>query len=136
MSDLTFNVPAMREALDKKNAAQQVYFYLFDYSPRRSWLVDGVGHATDIAALFSDVNFGNVGKDFPEMLANFVKNGVPSIGNMTIPEVENDSISYLRIMQNSKVEKNLWPDRLQFWNQQLKKYNFDWPSYGNYKNLL
>uniref|UniRef100_A0AC34PXD2 Carboxylesterase type B domain-containing protein n=2 Tax=Panagrolaimus sp. JU765 TaxID=591449 RepID=A0AC34PXD2_9BILA len=80
MSDLTFNIPAMREAFDKKNSGHQVYFYVFDYTPRQSWLIDGVGHATDIAALFTDVNFGKVGQDFPDMIANFVKNGMPNFG--------------------------------------------------------
>uniref|UniRef100_A0A914R0N2 Carboxylesterase type B domain-containing protein n=1 Tax=Panagrolaimus davidi TaxID=227884 RepID=A0A914R0N2_9BILA len=138
-SDLTFNIPQMREALQKAKAGSDVYFYVYDYLPEmlKNELLEGTAHGYEFINFnggypgFPEVDWKNsavagVQKTFIDMFVNFVKNGVPSGETFSAVKVTS-KLSYVKINTNSEMKDNLWPERLQFWDSMAKTYGFDLP---------
>uniref|UniRef100_A0A914R2S4 Carboxylesterase type B domain-containing protein n=1 Tax=Panagrolaimus davidi TaxID=227884 RepID=A0A914R2S4_9BILA len=146
MSDVHFNVPALREAKLRSKNGTPTYFLLFDYnidvSDNSSKYIRGSAHGDDVATLFGslykkikiDENGKNVQKKFSELIANFIKNGVPSIGSIKVPQITTNNFQYIHINENPSVKSSLWKERLEFWNSIGKKYGFDLASGNQMKN--
>uniref|UniRef100_A0AC34RHI0 Carboxylic ester hydrolase n=1 Tax=Panagrolaimus sp. JU765 TaxID=591449 RepID=A0AC34RHI0_9BILA len=138
LSDVAFNIATMREAVHKKLAGNDVYFYIIDFESEPNPLVDGTGHSSDHIALFGgndlvpDVPFTGefeiATDNLAKLLVNFAKNEIPSVGNLIVPQIKANEIPFIRINVKPNLEENLWADRLEFWDQHSKKYGFDWPS--------
>uniref|UniRef100_A0A914QMU2 Carboxylesterase type B domain-containing protein n=1 Tax=Panagrolaimus davidi TaxID=227884 RepID=A0A914QMU2_9BILA len=87
ISDVNFNIPALREAKARAAAGQKVYFYLYTYvNPKyKSKYFDAVAHADELPNLFDapvgkqnielEGEEGNVQKKFAELFVNFARNG-------------------------------------------------------------
>jgi carboxylesterase type B len=87
ISDVNFNIPALREAKARATAGQKVYFYLYTYvNPKyKSKYFDAVAHADELPNLFDapvgkqnielEGEEGNVQKKFAELFVNFARNG-------------------------------------------------------------
>uniref|UniRef100_A0A914QLH1 Carboxylic ester hydrolase n=1 Tax=Panagrolaimus davidi TaxID=227884 RepID=A0A914QLH1_9BILA len=146
MSDVHFNVPALREAKLKSKNETPTYFLLFDYnidvSDNSSKYIRGSAHGDDVATLFgslykkikTDENGKNVQKKFSEIIANFIKTGVPSIGSIKVPQITKKNFQYIHMNEKPSVKSNLWKERLEFWNNIGKKYGFDLASGNQMKN--
>uniref|UniRef100_A0AC34FFT9 Carboxylesterase type B domain-containing protein n=1 Tax=Panagrolaimus sp. ES5 TaxID=591445 RepID=A0AC34FFT9_9BILA len=144
-SDLTFNIPAMREALQKAAAGHEIYFFVYDFSPEiiksenELKIFEGAGHGFDYANIFGnppdgpfidwkDPDIAKVQKLYADLFINFAKTGIPSSAGVTVAKVTTDSkLPYLYINVNSEMKENLWPDRFQFWDKMAKEYGFDLP---------
>uniref|UniRef100_A0A914QLJ3 Carboxylesterase type B domain-containing protein n=1 Tax=Panagrolaimus davidi TaxID=227884 RepID=A0A914QLJ3_9BILA len=91
-SDLTFNIPVMREALYKAAAGHEIYFFVYDFSPEiiktfnKMEIFDGAGHGFDFANIFgvpkggppldwSDPEIAKVQKFYIDLFVNFAKTG-------------------------------------------------------------
>ena len=88
-SDLNFNIPQMREALQKAEAGHEVYFYVYDYTPEvlKHELLEGAGHGTEFSNFFgnsmgifpdppkNDTVVAKVTEAFIDLFVNFVKTG-------------------------------------------------------------
>uniref|UniRef100_A0AC34GKB1 Carboxylesterase type B domain-containing protein n=1 Tax=Panagrolaimus sp. ES5 TaxID=591445 RepID=A0AC34GKB1_9BILA len=87
MSDLNFNVPALREANLKAKNKNPTFFYVFDYNgdiadtaPKQA---RGASHGADIINLFGGLykeiqlneNGRKVQQKFVELIGSFIKNG-------------------------------------------------------------
>lgn len=87
ISDVNFNIPALREAKTRAAAGQSVYFYLYTYiNPKyKSKYFDGVSHADELPCFFDapvgkpNVELkgeeGDVQKKFAELFVNFARIG-------------------------------------------------------------
>uniref|UniRef100_A0A914PUA6 Carboxylic ester hydrolase n=1 Tax=Panagrolaimus davidi TaxID=227884 RepID=A0A914PUA6_9BILA len=88
-SDISFNIPAIREAKLKVAAGQNVYFYVYSFVPESSnhHLFDGAGHASELSNFFGPMRLNffytfpmkkdaeKVQKTMVDLLVNFAKNG-------------------------------------------------------------
>jgi len=59
---------------------------------------------------------------------NFAKTGTPKLGDTMIPKIGNNDFPVIRVNQNPKLEKNLWNDKLEFWDNLRDEFGYDWPS--------
>uniref|UniRef100_A0AC34FVF1 Carboxylesterase type B domain-containing protein n=1 Tax=Panagrolaimus sp. ES5 TaxID=591445 RepID=A0AC34FVF1_9BILA len=137
MSDLNFNIPALREAVLKAKNDNPTYFYVYDYNiditdmgPK---LVKGAAHGSAVVNLFGglykpiqiDESGKKVQKSFVDLIANFIKNGTPSTDSITVPSITPESFQYIDVGVETAVKKDLWKDRLDFWNRIGPKYGYD-----------
>uniref|UniRef100_A0AC34FH62 Carboxylic ester hydrolase n=1 Tax=Panagrolaimus sp. ES5 TaxID=591445 RepID=A0AC34FH62_9BILA len=146
MSDVHFNIPALREAILKAKNQYPTYFYLFDYnidsSDNSSKYVQGSAHIEDVVTLFGslykevkiDKNGKKVQKQFAELIENFVKTGIPSMGTINVPRIIPNSFKYIQINKKPSIKADLWKHRLEFWNNIGNKYGFDLASGEQIKN--
>ena len=86
-SDVTFNVPGLREARAKAASGHKVYFYLYTFLPAnlQQPQIDGVPHATDLINFFGSTlgftalplegDVAKVQKTMVDLFINFAKNG-------------------------------------------------------------
>jgi carboxylesterase type B len=144
-SDLTFNIPAMREALQKAENGSEVYFFVYDFASEelvaklKMDMFEGAGHGADFSNIFgsflgfpspdwNDPKVSKVQKIYADLFVNFAKNGVPSSDGLTVAKVtSNSKLPYIEINVDSKLKENLWPERLQFWDKMAKDFGYDWP---------
>ncbi|KAE9546937.1 hypothetical protein FO519_009852, partial [Halicephalobus sp. NKZ332] len=136
-SDLTFNIPSMREAIQKYRAGHQVYFYIYDFTQTEHPLVDGASHVSDIIALFGtwdpqsgklEEEFERVANRFAETLVSFAKNGVPTCEELIGPKTTDKKIPFIKIGNTVELKEDLWPERLKFWDDLAKEFGYDSPS--------
>uniref|UniRef100_A0AC35F7B4 Carboxylic ester hydrolase n=1 Tax=Panagrolaimus sp. PS1159 TaxID=55785 RepID=A0AC35F7B4_9BILA len=141
-SDISFNIPTIREAKLKFSAGQNVYFYVYSFVPESSkhYLFDGAGHASELSNFFGPMRLNffytfpmekdaeKVQKTMADLFVNFAKNGQPSNDNIKVPPINTlNKTPYVEINANTKIMDNLWEDRIKFWNLHSKKFGFDWP---------
>uniref|UniRef100_A0A914YML8 Carboxylesterase type B domain-containing protein n=1 Tax=Panagrolaimus superbus TaxID=310955 RepID=A0A914YML8_9BILA len=96
-------------------------------------LVQGAAHGSDIVNLFGglyipikmDESGKKVQKKFINLIANFIKNGTPSTDSITVPAITPESFQYIEVGAETIVKKDLWKDRLEFWNRIGPKYGYD-----------
>uniref|UniRef100_A0A914QIL2 Carboxylesterase type B domain-containing protein n=1 Tax=Panagrolaimus davidi TaxID=227884 RepID=A0A914QIL2_9BILA len=137
ISDLNFNIPALREAILKAENKNPTYFYVYDYnvdiSDTAPKLARGLSHGGDIINLFGGLykpielneSGKKVQKKFVNLIANFIKNSTPSTDSITVPAITSDSFSYVFIDAEPTIKKDLWKNRLEFWNKIGPKYGYD-----------
>lgn len=136
ITDILFNIPAMREAVEKAETGSDVFFYIYDYDKLPNLFCEGAGHGSDLVPLFGkssffpdiplEGDFKIVVSTFTDILVSFARDGVPSFDGQTLPKVENGKIPFIQINGNPSIGENLWPERLEFWNNMVKEFNFDW----------
>uniref|UniRef100_A0A914XVY9 Carboxylesterase type B domain-containing protein n=1 Tax=Panagrolaimus superbus TaxID=310955 RepID=A0A914XVY9_9BILA len=141
-SDISFNIPTLREAQLKVAAGQNVHFYVYSFVPEsaKHLLFDGAGHASELSSFFGPMNLNffygfpleddaaKVQKIMVDLFVNFAKTGKPSSGNLKVPSINTpNKIPYIEIDVNTKINDNLWEDRIEFWDRHSKKFGFDWP---------
>uniref|UniRef100_A0AC34FAY6 Carboxylic ester hydrolase n=1 Tax=Panagrolaimus sp. ES5 TaxID=591445 RepID=A0AC34FAY6_9BILA len=141
-SDISFNIPTLREAQLKAAAGQKVYFYVYSFVPESAKhdLFDGAGHASELSNFFGSMklNFfyefplekdaAKVQKTMVDLFVNFARTGIPSSENLEVPSLNTpNKTPYVEIDANTKINNNLWADRIEFWENHSKKFGFDWP---------
>ncbi|KAE9549831.1 hypothetical protein FO519_006965 [Halicephalobus sp. NKZ332] len=136
VSDILFNVPSMREAVEKAETGNDVFFYVYDYDKFSNPFCEGAGHGSDLvpffggSRLFPDIPvegaFEKVVSTFTELFVSFAKDGTPSFNGKELPKVGKNKIPFLHINENPFIGEDLWPERLEFWNSMAKEYNYDW----------
>ena len=108
-----------------------------DYvSPKvKNHFADGAGHCTDMIYIFGNVF---IPEDFTDpiyvklkdqvldIFENFVKSGVPKNSKLTLKKAGNGTVPFAYIRSDISLENNLWPERIDFWNQIMEEYDFDW----------
>ncbi|KAE9549034.1 hypothetical protein FO519_007748 [Halicephalobus sp. NKZ332] len=137
LSDIQFNIPAMREAIQKHKAGHQVYFYVHDFPEMESPLVDGASHASDIITLFGfwfpgidkplEGEYEKFVDRFAEVLVSFAKNGVPTYRELTGSKITDKKIPFIQVGNVTELKEDLWPERLKFWDDLAKEFGYDWP---------
>ena len=87
ISDITFNIPAIREAHMKAASGHKVYFYVYNFVPEKMKhkLIDGAAHASELINLFGAVfnlpelplegEIAKTQKTMVDLFVNFAKNG-------------------------------------------------------------
>lgn len=138
ISDVSFNIPAMREAVQKHKAGHQVYCFIYDFPQVDNPLVDGASHCCDIIALFGawipqldkplEGEYERVVDGFAEVFTSFARNGVPTCRELTASKVTEESIPFINIGKVAELKANLWPERLKFWDDLASEFGYDWPS--------
>uniref|UniRef100_A0A914P5N3 Carboxylic ester hydrolase n=1 Tax=Panagrolaimus davidi TaxID=227884 RepID=A0A914P5N3_9BILA len=136
-SDISFNIPTIREAQLKAAAGQKVYFYVYNFVPRKHDLFDGAGHASELSNFFGAIfmpalplegNVAKVQKIMVDLFINFAKTGKPTAENLEVPTLKTpNKTPYIEINENSKINDDLWADRIEFWETHSKKFGFDLP---------
>ena len=135
-SDIHFNVPALREAKMKSESGHEVYFYKYSFVPpgHSDPLIDGARHGTEMVNLYSAPKKGateaelKTQKTFLDLFISFVKYGKPVASGFNVPRVENEKVPFIEVKPNSEIGKDLWPERVKFWDDLKQQYGFDWPS--------
>jgi carboxylesterase type B len=140
-SDITFNIPAIREAQLKANAGQKVYFYVYSFTPdfSKHHIFDGAGHASELSNLFGALPIYNipahplegdvakVQKTMTDLFINFAKTGKPTTDILEVPPLNTpNKTPYIDINAKIQIKENLWEDRIGFWEKHSKKFGFDW----------
>uniref|UniRef100_A0AC34F714 Carboxylic ester hydrolase n=1 Tax=Panagrolaimus sp. ES5 TaxID=591445 RepID=A0AC34F714_9BILA len=142
-SDISFNIPAIREAKLKAKAGQKVYFYLYSFVPDLliHEFLDGAGHSSELSNFFGSSllspaalplkgEVAKVQKITLDLFINFAKTGIPSSKGLKVPSLTSSTETpYVEINTDTKIMENLWADRMKFWEKHSKKYGFDWPQY-------
>ncbi|KAE9547531.1 hypothetical protein FO519_009258 [Halicephalobus sp. NKZ332] len=137
-SDLHFNVPLLREVREKtKHGKNNVYVYVNDYVALkfRNPFVDGSAHCMDVPYIFgnlfntedlTDQTYVKTRDRMLEAFESFVKSGTPKTGEITFRKVENGKIPFTYITSDISLKEDLWPERVEFWNQIMEEFGFDW----------
>uniref|UniRef100_A0A914XY06 Carboxylesterase type B domain-containing protein n=1 Tax=Panagrolaimus superbus TaxID=310955 RepID=A0A914XY06_9BILA len=146
-SDITFNIPTIREAQLKAAAGQKVFFYVYSFVPEvaKHQLFDGAGHAYELSNFFGLVfnmpaiplkgDIAKVQKTIVNLFVNFAKTGKPSSDGLKVPSLNTpNQTPYVEIDANTKINDNLWADRIEFWDIHSKKFGYDWPQTRKIEN--
>ncbi|KAE9547609.1 hypothetical protein FO519_009179 [Halicephalobus sp. NKZ332] len=138
LSDIQFNIPSMREAVQKHKAGHQVYFYVHDFPEMENSLADGACHASDTITLFGawvpkldkplKGEYEKFVDGFAEVFVNFAKNGVPTHKELTVPRVTEKKIPFIQFGNTMELKEDLWPERLKFWDDLTKEFGYDCPA--------
>uniref|UniRef100_A0AC34GYF0 Carboxylic ester hydrolase n=1 Tax=Panagrolaimus sp. ES5 TaxID=591445 RepID=A0AC34GYF0_9BILA len=140
LSDITFNIPEIREAQLKVATGQKVYFYFYNFVPEngKHHLFEGAGHGSELSNFFGSLynapifplkgDVAKVQKTIVNLFVNFAKIGKPTTDNLEVPLFNTQNgTTYVEIDTNSKINYNLMTDRIDFWDSHSKKFGYDWP---------
>ncbi|CAD6192418.1 unnamed protein product [Caenorhabditis auriculariae] len=133
MSDITFNVPVLREIEKKHEVGTPIWAYMFDYyndalfNEQVPEAAKGSPHANEYHYLFEipmigqiDVNVGEdrqVRDNFIEMVVSFAKDGQPKVQNKPWDPVQNPkNINFMRFTNNVTADVGLFSEAATFWN--------------------
>ncbi|KAI6177773.1 Carboxylic ester hydrolase [Aphelenchoides bicaudatus] len=137
ISDLQFNVPILREIQMRGRFGWPIYAYSHPYlniSTLRSHCpIAESHHGTDKEYAPFVLGLDNPTTDDELMeqqtaqwIVNFVKNGNPSTPKFEWKSTSFESpFQYADLHVNPKMESNFYTDRLNFWNQLTREYNYD-----------
>uniref|UniRef100_A0A7E4VUT9 Carboxylic ester hydrolase n=1 Tax=Panagrellus redivivus TaxID=6233 RepID=A0A7E4VUT9_PANRE len=133
ISDIRFNVPSLREAVEKAKAGfNDVYFYKYTHVPKGLHnFVDGTEHTDDLHAIMDGgTTVTQIVEEFGELIRNFVKTGVPSTTYLTAKAIDPTSskVPFVRIdAPRFTNHEDLWSDRAALWDTVASKFGYDWP---------
>uniref|UniRef100_A0AC34R3V5 Carboxylic ester hydrolase n=1 Tax=Panagrolaimus sp. JU765 TaxID=591449 RepID=A0AC34R3V5_9BILA len=137
LSDLHFNLPAVREARLKSIAGYPVFFQMYSYEKPlevTEYPIHGTPHGAEIDPLFKTFVYAGFGEDendekirktFVGFLASFVQTGNPSTKQTRVLPVTNSTFPYVDIDLQPKIKSNPFGDHYVFWEKMARKYGFD-----------
>uniref|UniRef100_A0AC34RL56 Carboxylesterase type B domain-containing protein n=2 Tax=Panagrolaimus sp. JU765 TaxID=591449 RepID=A0AC34RL56_9BILA len=138
-SDVGYNVPVVREAKFKASHGRKIYVYMNDYeipnNPIKSQYLVGNSHCAENTMIFGNTSgfeppivgkYKQVMENFVQMWISFIKFGIPRFGNMTLEKATPNRVPFAHILNDTRLENDLWADRSSFWDHIARTYGFDW----------
>ncbi|CAP26727.1 Protein CBR-GES-1 [Caenorhabditis briggsae] len=143
LSDITFNVPILREITARVERKTPVWTYRFDHYNEQIWKkyipeqAKGSPHANEYHYLFNmpvmaQIDFKKepeswLQRDLIDMVVSFAKTGVPHIQDVEWrPVSDPDDVNFLNFQSSGvSVKHGLFQEPLDFWNNLREREGFD-----------
>ncbi|KAE9547820.1 hypothetical protein FO519_008965 [Halicephalobus sp. NKZ332] len=137
LSDLHFNLPAVREARLKAIAGYPVFFQVYSYEKGLEFTeypIHGTPHGAELYPLFKTFVYAGfeevpedekIRKTFVEFLASFIRTGNPSTKRIRIPTLTKSRFPYLDLNLSPTIRQNPFESHYIFWERMVRKYMFD-----------
>uniref|UniRef100_A0AC34QQE0 Carboxylic ester hydrolase n=2 Tax=Panagrolaimus sp. JU765 TaxID=591449 RepID=A0AC34QQE0_9BILA len=125
------NLPKM-----KADAGHEMYFYRHSFVAEeyKDPMIDGARHGSELMHIFTmppqngSESRRIAQKTFVDLIISFAKYGKPVTSDFAVPAAMADKVPFVDISGNPRLGKDLWPDRVAFWDKLAQDYGFDWPS--------
>ncbi|EGT31071.1 CBN-GES-1 protein [Caenorhabditis brenneri] len=143
LSDITFNVPILREIVARVERKTPIWAYRFDHYNEQIWKkyipeqARGSPHANEYHYLFNmpvmaQIDFTkepekSIQNDLVDMVISFAKTGVPQVQDVEWrPVSDPDDVNFLNFETNGvSVKHGLFQEPLEFWNSLRQREGFD-----------
>ncbi|CCD68892.1 Gut esterase 1 [Caenorhabditis elegans] len=143
LSDITFNVPILREITSRVERKTPVWTYRMDHYDKNIWKkhipeqARGSPHANEYHYLFDMPVMAKIDmkkepdswiqNDLIDMVISFAKTGVPQIEDVEWrPVSDPDDVNFLNIRSDGvSIEHGLFQEPLAFWNELRQREGFD-----------